>query len=80
VRRPQSNAFVERFNRTTLDDFFRKAFRKKFYASVEELQGDLDRWLKFYNEERPHQGCRNMVKRPIDTLREFINVSRRKAS
>jgi len=80
VGRPQSNGFVEHFNRTALDDFFRKAFRQKFYASVEELHGDLDRWLKFYNEEHPHQGYRNMGKRPIDTLREFTKVSRKKAS
>jgi len=43
VGRPQTNGFVERFNRTALDEFFRKAFREKLYESVEALQADLDR-------------------------------------
>ena len=33
VRRPQTNGFVERFNRTVLDEFFRTAFRSKFYQT-----------------------------------------------
>lgn len=38
VRRPQTNGFVEKFNRTVLDEFFRTALRTKFYESVESLQ------------------------------------------
>ena len=37
-------------------EFYRVAFRKKIYRSLEELQFDLDEWLKDYNEERTHQG------------------------
>lgn len=73
VRRPQTNGFVERFNRTVLDEFFRVAFRKKFYESVEALQEDLDAWLIHYNTERPHQGYRNMGRRPIDTITLFLS-------
>jgi len=72
VRRPQTNGFVERFNRTALDEFFRQAFRQNFYESVEELQGDLDRWLEHFNTERPHQGYRNMGRRPIDTINQYL--------
>ena len=72
VRRPQTNGFVERFNRTVLDEFFRTAFRTKFYESVEALQTDLDLWLKHYNTERPHQGYRNMGRRPMDTVQLFV--------
>ena len=64
------NGFVERFNRTVLDEFFRETFRNKFYTSVEELQQDLDQWLYHYNHERPHRGYRNMGKRPIETIEE----------
>ncbi|MGH6840804.1 MAG: integrase core domain-containing protein, partial [Methylocella sp.] len=32
------------------------AFRKKLYASITDLQEDLDPWIRSYNEERPHQG------------------------
>ena len=58
VRRPQTNGFVKRFNRTVLEEFFREVFRETFYESVDALQQDLDPWL-FYNAERPHQGYRN---------------------
>jgi transposase InsO family protein len=72
VRRPQTNGFVERFNRTALDEFFRKAFREKLYESVELLQRDLDEWLLYYNQERPHQGYRNMGRRPIERIDEYL--------
>lgn len=72
VRRPQTNGFIERFNRTVLDEFFRVAFRQKFYESVAQLQTDLDKWLKFYNTERPHQGYRNMGRKPIETVMMFV--------
>ena len=72
VRRPQTNGFVERFHRTVLDAFFRVKLRTTFYESVEALQADLDEWLVFYNEERPHLGYRNMGRRPLDTLCLFL--------
>ena len=75
VRRPQTNGFVERFNRTVLDEFFRIALRQTLYESVEALQADLDHWLSFYNYERPHQGYRNMGKRPIDTINNFAKMA-----
>ena len=68
VATPRTNGFVERFNKTVLDEFVRDAFRDKFYASVEELQVDFDKWLDFYNNERPHRGYRNMGRRPIETI------------
>jgi len=80
VNRPRTNGFVERFNRTVLDEFLRPAFRQRFYTSLKVLQKDLDKWLKFYNEERPHQGYRNMGKRPIDTVLEFAKLSAKKLS
>lgn len=73
VRRPQTNGFVERFNRTVLDEFFREAFRERFYDSVEALQQDLDRWRFYYNTERPHQGYRNQGRRPVETLELYVN-------
>ena len=74
VRRPQTNGFVERFNRTVLDEFFRLAFGTKFYETVEELQADLDQWLVYNNTERPHHGYRNMGKRPIDTVEQYLKT------
>ena len=60
VGSPRTNGFVERFNRTVLDEFFRMAFRKTFYGSLEALKSDLVAWLQQYNHERPHRGYRNM--------------------
>ena len=68
VGNPRTNGFVERFNRTVLDEFFRKAFREKFYESLDALQTDFDSWLNYYNHERPHRGYRNMGRRPIETV------------
>ena len=32
-----------------LDEFYRVAFRKRIYGSIEELQQDLDAWLANFN-------------------------------
>ena len=68
VGTPQSNGFVERFNRTVLEEFFCVAFRKKWYHALEELQKDLDTYLWRYNFQRPHLGYRLKGKRPIEVL------------
>lgn len=68
VRSPQTNGFVERFHRTLLDEFFAVALRKTLYESLDALQADLDRWLVYYNQERPHLGYRNQGRRPMDTF------------
>jgi transposase InsO family protein len=73
VRTPKTNGFVERFNGTVLDEFFRIKLRETFYDSVEALQADLDDWLAHYNTERPHLGYRNMGRRPIETVMSFVS-------
>jgi len=73
VNTPRTNGFIERFNRTVLDEFFRITFRENFYETVEALQSDLDSWLIHYNTERPHRGYRNKGKRPFDTIRNFLD-------
>ena len=77
---PRTNGFVERFNRTVLDEFFRETFRSKLYVSVEELQTDLDVWFNYYNTERPHRGYRNMGKRPIETIEQGKKLKGKKAA
>ena len=74
VRSPQTNGFVERFQRTAKEEFFEIALRETFYASVEALQVDFDRWLAHYNTERPHLGYRNRGKRPLDTVNAYLSV------
>jgi transposase InsO family protein len=72
VRSPQTNGFVERFNGTVLQEFFRPAMHQKLFASVEDLQGELDGWLHHYNHERPHLGYRNQGRRPWETVERFV--------
>ncbi len=56
VASPQTNEICERFHKTILQEFYQITFRKKLYSSLEELQLNIDGWLKFYNTERNHQG------------------------
>jgi hypothetical protein len=47
--------FCERFHKTVLNEFYRVAFRKKVYRSIDELQVDSDLWIREYNEQRPRR-------------------------
>ena len=58
VKHPWTNGFVERLNRTILEEFYQVALRRKRYRGVRHLQTDLDMFLKRYNFNRPHQGYR----------------------
>jgi transposase InsO family protein len=72
VTSPLTNGFIERFRRTVLAEFFRVKLRTTVYESLEALQGDLNRWLEYYNEERPHLGYRNMGRCPLDAVNDFL--------
>jgi transposase InsO family protein len=43
---------------------------------VEALQRDLEEWLYYYNRERPHQGYRNMGRRPIERIDDYLETVR----
>ena len=68
TKRPQTNGICERFHKTILNEFYRIAFRKKIYGSLEQLQADLDEWMREYNDQRPHQGRWCYGKTPIQTF------------
>jgi hypothetical protein len=68
ARSPQTNGICERFHRTMKEEFYDIAFRKKIYHSIEELQEDVDSWLKQYNEFRPHSGRYCYGKTPMQTF------------
>jgi hypothetical protein len=68
TKSPQTNGICERFHKTVHNEFYRVAFRKKVYRSIDELQADLDAWIKEYNEVRPHQRRRCFGKTPIQTF------------
>jgi hypothetical protein len=72
------NGICERFHRTVLDEFYRVAFRKKIYRSIEQLQADLDAWLAEYNEQRPRQGRWCFGKTPMQTFLDALPMAREK--
>ena len=78
TKSPQTNGIVERFHKTILNEFYRVAFRKKVYRSIEELQADLDLWIEEYNEVRTHQGRWCYGKTPMQTFRDSIDLAREK--
>ena len=78
TRSPQTNGICERFHKTLLDEFYRIAFRRKVYHSIDELQADLDEWVRQYNEERTHQGRWCFGKTPMQTFLDSKALAREK--
>ena len=78
ARHPQTNGICERFHKTIQDEFYAIAFRKKVYASLEELQADVDKWIREYNEERPHSGRYCYGKTPRETWEASLYLARAK--
>jgi transposase InsO family protein len=78
TKSPQTNGICERFHKTVLNEFYRVAFRKKLYASIADLQQDLDQWVRSYNEDRPHQGRWCFGKTPLQTFLDAIPIAREK--
>jgi transposase InsO family protein len=78
TKRPQTNGICERFHKTLLDEFYRVAFRKKIYRSIDELQRDLDLWLAEYNNQRPHQGRWCFGKTPMQTFLDALPLAKEK--
>src|SRR5260221_2625423 len=78
AKSPQTNGICERCHRTLLDEFYRVAFRKKIYRTIEELQADLDSWLVDYNERRPHQGRWCFGKTPMQTFLDPLPLAKGK--
>jgi transposase InsO family protein len=78
VRHPQSNGICERLHRTMQDEFYAITFRKKLYHDLEQLQTDLDEWLVYYNQERPHSGRYCFGKTPMQTFNESITLAKQK--
>ena len=78
AKSPQTNGICERFHKTMLEEFYRVAFRKRLYDSIEALQADLDAWMAEYNEVRTHQGRWCYGKTPMQTLLDTAELAREK--
>jgi len=78
ARSPQTNGICERFQKTVLNEFYRIAFRKKLYRTLDELQDDLDNWMTEYNKKRPHSGKYCFGKTPMQTFLDSICIAKEK--
>jgi len=74
VRRPQSNGCTERLNQTIQNEFYSVAFRKKLYSSLEEIQTDLDEFMRYYNAERTNQGRYCQGRTPLETFEQSMEL------
>lgn len=78
ARHPQTNGICERFHRTIQEEFYATAFRKKLYLDLDELQRDLDDWLREYNLTRTHSGKYCYGKTPMQTFLDSAHLAREK--
>lgn len=67
-RNAWANGFVERLQGTILHEHWRVAFRRRYFTRTHQLQRSLDGFLRFYNEERPHQGYRTQGRTPAEVF------------
>lgn len=70
VRHQQTNGSCEKLNQTIQEKFYSVAFRKKLYTTIEEMQKDLDDFMRFYSFSRTNQGKRCKGRTPMETFLE----------
>jgi transposase InsO family protein len=78
AKSPQTNGICERFHQTVLNEFYRIAFRKKIYNTLEQLQDDLDEWINYYNQDRTHSGKHCYGKTPLQTFIDSKHIAKEK--
>jgi len=66
--RPQSNGFVERVQRTILEECWKPAFARYLVPKYMGLRRELDRYLEIYNFDRAHNGRLTKGRTPAEVL------------
>lgn len=60
--KPTQNAFIERFNRTTVLPYYRTEILDFYlFKTLNEVREITEKWLSEYNCERPHESLKNMT-------------------
>jgi transposase InsO family protein len=78
ARLPQTSGICQRFHRVIQAEFYATAFRKKLYHSLQDLQADLDEWVRKYNLTRTHSGKYCYGKTPMQTFIDSAHLARGK--
>ena len=73
-RHPQTNGCAKRLNQTVQEKFYKVAFRKKLYQSLEETQADLDVFMAWYSGERANQGRYRQGRTPRHTFLDGLEL------
>lgn len=76
--KPIFNGCCERFQRTIYEEFYQRAFRVKFFRTLQELQGALDKYLLYYNFKRAHFGITKTGTIPIDVFKSKCSFLRQR--
>lgn len=66
--RPQSNGFVERVQRTILEECWKPAFARYLVPKYVGLRRELERYLEHYNHDRAHNGRLTKGRTPAEVL------------
>ena len=72
-RSPNHNAVCERFHGTVLHEFFRVAFHREFFTSVDRLDARLQTWVEHYNTRRRNRSDYMRGRSPHQVLTESEN-------
>jgi hypothetical protein len=67
-----TNRFVDRMNRTLLDECFRVKDLTICYMAPKTIQRDLDVFIAIYNQQRTHQDYRLQGRTPAKDLRKAL--------
>ena len=66
--RPQSNGFVERVQRTILEECWKPTFARYLVPKYMGLRRELERYLRLYNYDRTHNGRLTRGRTPAEVL------------
>jgi len=66
--RPQSNGFVERVQRTILDECWKPSFARYLVPKYMGLRRELERYLELYNYDRTHNGRLTKGRTPAEVF------------
>ena len=66
--RPQSNGFVERVQRTILEECWKPTFARYLVPKYMGLRRELQRYLELYNYDRRHNGRLTKGRTPAEVF------------
>jgi len=78
--KPMFNGCCERFQRTIYEELYQRIFRIRFFDNLAALQQELDKYLVYYNFERPHFGILETGALPIDAFKSKRSFLRQRFS